>query len=61
MRKRIEIVKSDNGLSITAKEGFVTENVTLPVKDAKDLILAIIGLFDIGDEYIVVLRKRRKK
>jgi hypothetical protein len=60
MIKSILITKDGKDLSIRTKEGFLTGETVIPVKDAKELILGIIGLLGVGDEYIVVLRKRRK-
>ncbi len=61
MTKSILVVKDDKGLAIHPKEGFVTEAARIPVKDSKELMLGLFGLLNIGDEYIVILRKRRKK
>ena len=60
MIKSILITKNGKDLSIRTREGFLSGETVIPVKDAKELILGIIGLLNVGDEYIVILRKRRK-
>ncbi len=60
MRKSILVIKDEKGLSIHPEEGFVTENTVIPVKDSKELMLGILGLLNIADDYIIVFRKRRK-
>lgn len=60
MKKSILVIKDEKGLSIHPEEGFITENTVIPVKDSKELMLGLFGLLNIGDECIVIRRKRRK-
>jgi hypothetical protein len=61
MIKSILITKDDKALSIRTREGFLNGEAVIPVKDTKELLLGIIRLLGIGEDYIVILRKRRKK
>jgi len=61
MRKSILVIRDDNGLSIHPEEGFITEETTIPVKDAEELILGILGLLGVNNKEIIISRKRRKK
>ena len=60
MRKSIMIIRDDKGLSVQTGEGFLSKDFTCPLIDPKAMILMIFGLLGIGNDYIVVLRKRRK-
>jgi len=55
------LINQDGGTTILlTKLGFINNDTRFTITDSKKVILAICNLLDIGRDYIIILRKRRK-